>query len=69
MFFLLLKIFTQVVYDMGPVKGMDWDDFDTMRKRVAEEWRVLPQVADNISASLKAKIGKQMEARGKKPKF
>lgn len=46
-----------------------WDDFDTMRQRVAEEWRALPCVADNISASLKVKIAKQMEARGKKPKF
>ena len=54
---------------MGPVKGIMWDDFDTMRKRVAEEWRALPKVADNISPSLKVKIGKQMELRGKKPKF
>ena len=59
----------QIVYDMGPVVGLEWDDFDTMRQRVAEEWQALPKVADNISATLKVKIGKQMEARGKKPKF
>ena len=54
---------------MGPVVGLEWDDFDAMRQRVAEEWQGLPKVADNISATLKVKIGKQMEARGKKPIF
>ena len=54
---------------MGPVEGIKWDDFDTMRKRVAEEWKSLPSTADNISQTLKDKIRKQMEARGKKPKF
>lgn len=54
---------------MGPVEGIKWEEFDTMRKRVAEEWKALPKTADNISDSLKAKIRKQMEARGKKPKF
>ena len=54
---------------MGPVVGLEWDDFDTMRQRVTEEWQALPKVADNISTTLKVKIGKQMEARGKKPKF
>ena len=59
----------KVVYDMGPVEGIKWDDFDTMRKRVAEEWKSLPSTADNISQTLKDKIRKQMEARGKRPKF
>jgi hypothetical protein len=59
----------KVVYDNGPVKDLAWEDFDTLRKRVAEEWDALPKLTDNISDSLKAKIKAQMEARGKQAKF
>ncbi|GAX79752.1 hypothetical protein CEUSTIGMA_g7193.t1 [Chlamydomonas eustigma] len=59
----------KVVYDHGPVKNFQWDEFDIVRQRVAEEWRALPKVADNISESLKAKIKLQMDARGKRPQF
>lgn len=59
----------QVIYDKGPVKDLQWEDFDAMRKRVAEEWQALPRKSDNISATLKAKIRQQMEARGKNPQF
>ena len=57
------------MYDKGPVKDLVWEDFDALRKRVAEEWTALPKLSDNISPSLKAKINVQMKARGKKPKF
>jgi len=56
----------QVVYDKGPVEGLQWDDFDAMRIRVAHEWQSLPKNSDNISSTLKSKIKRQMEARGKK---
>ncbi len=56
----------KVVYDKGqPTPGMQWEDFDTLRKRVATEWTALPKTADVISSSLKAKIQTQMENRGK----
>lgn len=44
----------RVVYDHGKVT--EWDDFDTVRARVAETWTVLPKKADNISQSLKDKV-------------
>jgi len=59
----------KVMYDHGPIKGFQWEDFNTCRSRVASEWAALPPTADNISASLKKKILKQMEMRGKKPKW
>jgi hypothetical protein len=62
-----LVVPTQVVYNMGPVPGFKWDEFDTVRERVRKEWACLPLKADNLSASLKAKITKQMELRGKVP--
>jgi nicotinamide phosphoribosyltransferase len=46
----------QMIYDHGPVQGMVWDDFDTLRARVAREWDALPKNADNISAPLRAKV-------------
>eukprot|EP00195_Chlamydomonas_chlamydogama_P007155 CAMPEP_0202896810 /NCGR_PEP_ID=MMETSP1392-20130828/5728_1 /ASSEMBLY_ACC=CAM_ASM_000868 /TAXON_ID=225041 /ORGANISM="Chlamydomonas chlamydogama, Strain SAG 11-48b" /LENGTH=503 /DNA_ID=CAMNT_0049582287 /DNA_START=382 /DNA_END=1893 /DNA_ORIENTATION=+ len=55
----------KVVYNRGPVKDLVWDDFDTVRQRVNQEWSSLPKVADNISRSLKQKIVAQMKARGK----
>lgn len=56
----------QVVYDHGPVEGFVWDDFSTCRERLASEWAALPPIADNISPSLKRKIFRQLEMRGKK---
>jgi hypothetical protein len=46
----------QVVYDCGPVEGHSWQDFDTIRDRVSQQWASLPPNADNYSASLKAKV-------------
>lgn len=46
----------QVVYDCGPVEGHSWDDFDALRQHVAEQWAALPRQADNVSASLRAKV-------------
>lgn len=43
----------QVVYDCGPLQGHTWDDFDTVRKRVAEEWPALPKTADVISTPVR----------------
>ena len=55
----------RVVYDKGPVEGFAWDDFDTVRQRVLDQWSSMPLKSDNISASLKGKIKEQMRARGK----
>ncbi|CAG8564465.1 6075_t:CDS:10 [Acaulospora morrowiae] len=44
----------RVVYDHGKV--FEWEDFDTIRKRVAKEWPALPKTFDNISPELKEKI-------------
>jgi nicotinamide phosphoribosyltransferase len=44
----------RVVYDHGKVT--QWDDFDTVRARVAETWSALPKNADNISQALKDKV-------------
>eukprot|EP00798_Chlamydomonas_sp_ICE-L_P002408 gene2408-8719_t len=57
----------KVVYDMGPLEGRVWDDFDTVRKRVLDEWSALPKTASNISVSMKEKVKEQMAKRGKKP--
>jgi nicotinamide phosphoribosyltransferase len=56
----------QVVYDHGPLEGLVWDSFDTVRQRVEREWAALPHTADHISSSLKAKVEQQVEEhRGK----
>ncbi|KAJ9525932.1 hypothetical protein QJQ45_009410 [Haematococcus lacustris] len=59
----------QVVYDMGPLPNHKWDDFSTVRARVAQQWTQLAPTGDNISASLKRKIMDQMAMRGKSAKF
>lgn len=56
----------KVVYDHGPVEGLQWADFDTVRNRVRDEWSALPKTSDNVSASLKKKIVEHMKMRGKK---
>ncbi|CAG8575713.1 5260_t:CDS:10 [Cetraspora pellucida] len=49
----------RVVYDHGKIS--EWDDFDTIRKRVAKEWPLLPRTYDNISPELKLKISKCLQ--------
>jgi len=46
----------QVVYDKGPVAGMEWDDFSAVQDRVNAEWGALPKAADPLSAELKELI-------------
>lgn len=58
----------KVVYSCGPVEGV-WDSFDDIRLRIKSEWTALPPTTDAISLSLKAKIVKQMQLRGKLPVF
>ncbi len=45
-----------VVYDKGPVRGFKWDDFSTVRERVAREWKQVPKSYDPVSSELRAKI-------------
>jgi len=45
----------RVVYDKRPVAGA-WDDFSTIRARVAAEWAAAPLRADPISEQLKDRI-------------
>ncbi len=45
----------RVVYDKRPVPGV-WDDFATVRARVAAEWAAAPPRADPISQQLKHSI-------------
>ena len=47
----------QVIYDNGPV-DVKWEDFDTLRARVAKQWEQCPKLHNPISATLKAKIDK-----------
>ena len=44
----------ELVYDNGKV--CEWDDFDTVRKRVSDQFKNLPPVADPISSALNDKI-------------
>ncbi|GBF95014.1 nicotinate phosphoribosyltransferase [Raphidocelis subcapitata] len=46
----------EVVYDCGPVPGRSWDDFASVRARLASEWDALPRTADVISGPLRDKI-------------
>jgi len=46
----------QVVWDNGPVAGLKWDNFDTVRARVQHEWKKVPKTYDPVSAQLKSKI-------------
>ncbi|CAG8799095.1 16061_t:CDS:2, partial [Racocetra fulgida] len=49
----------RVVYDHGKVS--EWDDFDTIRRRVAKDWPLLPRTYDNISPELKLKISECLQ--------
>jgi hypothetical protein len=42
----------KVVWKNGPVAGHVWDDFDTIKQRVQDEWRVLPKMYDAVSEEL-----------------
>jgi len=56
----------KVVWDNGPVKGLVWDDFSTVRARVASEWHGVPKLYNPVSKELHEKIGlwiKDFEAR------
>lgn len=42
----------QVVYDCGPVKDHQWDDFDTVRQRLDAQWNKYPPKAQAVSQPL-----------------
>jgi len=45
----------EVVYDSGPV-SVKWEDFDSIRARVAREWKASPKKHDPISPELKERV-------------
>eukprot|EP01121_Diplochlamys_sp_Union-15-3_P002672 TRINITY_DN1239_c0_g1_i1.p1 TRINITY_DN1239_c0_g1~~TRINITY_DN1239_c0_g1_i1.p1 ORF type:complete len:499 (-),score=88.04 TRINITY_DN1239_c0_g1_i1:113-1609(-) len=45
----------KVVYDKKKLDGV-WDDFETVRKRIQDQWHKIPKVYDPISAKLHSKI-------------
>ncbi|KAL4549846.1 hypothetical protein Ndes2526B_g04833 [Nannochloris sp. 'desiccata'] len=45
----------QIVYNCGPVEGLQWETFDQLRERVEQEWGALPKTADVVAESLKKK--------------
>lgn len=49
--------FMRVVYDHGPVTD-EWDDFDTVKKRLNEQWEKAPLKFDSISQEMKDLIAK-----------
>jgi len=51
----------KVVYDCKP--SSSWDDFETIRKRVADQWTKAPKVHDVISNQLKEKIKNWIETQ------
>merc|ERR1712146_114178 len=46
----------ETIYDMRPVEGFQFEDFDTIRERANNSWRALPKTYDPVSAPLKKKI-------------
>jgi nicotinic acid phosphoribosyltransferase len=52
----------QVVWDHGPVPGHKWDDFDTLRKNVSENWKQVPKTYDPVAPELRQKIAKWIES-------
>jgi len=48
----------QVVYDNGPLVHFKWEDFDTVRARVAREWATVPKTFNPISSELEAEVAK-----------
>ena len=51
----------EIVYDHGKVKK--WDYFQVIRKRVNDQWNVLPPIHDPISKVLANKIEKTIAAQ------
>jgi len=51
----------KVIYDCKPTST--WDDFETIRKRVADQWTKAPKVHDVISNQLKEKITHWIETQ------
>jgi len=51
------------VYDHRPIPGVWDEDFDTIRKRIQEQWTRSPKVHDPVSDVLKEKIKKWTEAQ------
>jgi len=47
------------IYDCGPVTHY-WEDFDTVRTRVREQWEQLPPRGDPLSDELVKKIEEQL---------
>lgn len=52
------------VYDHKPLTGI-WDDFDTVRQRLADQWKLSPKQHDPISTELKSKISAWIEQQRK----
>jgi nicotinamide phosphoribosyltransferase len=57
----------KVVYDRGPVAGLEWESFDAARARLAAEWAALPPAADAVAPALRARqaeVAARLRARG-----
>ena len=46
----------KVVYDKGPVKNLQWDDFATVRARIKAEWPQMPRAANPLSGQIQEAI-------------
>lgn len=55
----------KVVYDKGPVKGLVWDDFDTLKARVEKQWYQTKPLHNPISKELKVEIDKYTKVNRK----
>jgi len=53
------------VYDNKPLGNQIWDDFDTMKARVQEQWAKVPPKFNPISAELQIKIDNWIKAQDK----
>ena len=57
----------KVIYDRGPVAGLEWESFDATRARLAAEWAALPPAADAVAPALRARqaeVAARLRARG-----
>ncbi len=52
------------VYDYKPLPNV-WEDFDTIRKRVQDQWTHSPKLHDNISKQLKDKTAEWIQQQRK----
>lgn len=55
----------RVVYDQRPIKGVWSEDFNTIKKRVEEQWKKAPKLHDPVSPQLKEKITNWITAQRK----